>query len=430
MSFPRRLLRVLCMKIPALTIRTKDSTVAASGLATALTLAGLLAPPLYAAAVSVGLSPVRSQLVQTFPFGSGGPGSRRRTRNDPRQRRLQRRRHRGPRQQMPYDDVAFGSGTVAGAGSVYVHLGAAGAGLASTSGWFRLSQASGANTPAEEESFGFALTAADFNNDGFDDLAVGVPRDVQGGVAKGGVQVFFGSGNPAVFGPGLVLGIGGSANDHIGLALTAGHFDDDIYEDLAVGIPGRDAVAGAVFVIYGESGGLGSGGQFSAEQSGYRRRRGAAGPLRLGSRGARLQRRRPRRSRGGSAAGERLRRRAALLWRRERTRSRARHSVDPEQHRRHQRARRLLRVGAHDGDFDGDATATSSSARSARTSGSPRRSPMPGRWPPFGDAAGFDLSRTVAWGQGGFIGFDVPSRTTCSATRWRPVTSTATVSTT
>ena len=73
MSFPRRLLRVLCMKIPALTIRTKDSTVAASGLATALTLAGLLAPPLYAAAVSVGLSPVRSQLVQTFPFGSGGP---------------------------------------------------------------------------------------------------------------------------------------------------------------------------------------------------------------------------------------------------------------------------------------------------------------------------------------------------------------------
>ncbi len=122
MSLSLGLLRVLCMKLPALTILGKDSTFAASGLATALTLAGLLAPPLYAAAVSVGLSPVRSQLVQTFPFGSGGPDP-----EDSFGMRLASGDFNGDgiadlASGVPYDAVDFGSGTVAGAGSVYVHL--------------------------------------------------------------------------------------------------------------------------------------------------------------------------------------------------------------------------------------------------------------------------------------------------------------------
>jgi hypothetical protein len=42
--------------------------------------------------------------------------------------------------------------------------------------------------------FGFALTAADFNNDGFDDLAIGASGDVISGLASAGaVNVVFGS---------------------------------------------------------------------------------------------------------------------------------------------------------------------------------------------------------------------------------------------
>ena len=409
MSLSPGLLRVLCMKVPTLTIRGKDSSAAASGLATALTLASLLAAPLYAAAVSVGLSPVRSQLVQTFPFGSGGPDA-----GDSFGMSLASGDFNGDgiadlASGVPYDSVAFGSGTVAGAGSVYVHLGAASAGLASASGWFRLSQASGANTPAEEEAFGHALTAGDFDNDGFDDLAVGVPRDVQGGVAKGGVQVFFGSGDPAVFGPGLVLGIGGSANDYIGLALTAGHFDDDNYEDLAVGIPGRDAVAGAVFVMYGGSGGLGPGGQFLQQSNpdiedtgephdrfgwalaahdfnGDGRDDLAVGvPHENGYGAVQL-------FFGGESGLDLVH---DILW----TQNSIAGTSEPGD---------FFGSALTTGDFDGDGYGDLVVGSYGEDFGLAEEITDAGTVAAvFGDPAGFDLSRTVAWGQGGFIGLDV-----------------------
>ena len=409
MSLSLGLLRVLCMKVPTLTTSGKDSSVAASGLATALTLASFLAPPLDAASVSVGLSPVRSQLAQTFPFGSGGPDP-----GDNFGMTLTTGDFNGDgiadlASGVPFDAVDFGSGTVAGAGSVYVHLGAAGAGLASASGWFRLSQASGANIPQEEESFGHALTTGDFDNDGFDDLAVGVPRDIQGGVAKGGVQVFFGSGDPAVFGPGLVLGIGGSANDHIGLALTAGHFDDDIYEDLAVGIPGRDTAAGAVFVIYGESGGLGTGGQFLQQSNPDIEGDGepddrfgwalaahdfnadgrddlAVGvPQENGYGAVQL-------FFGGESGLDLVN---DILW----TQNSIAGTSEPGD---------FFGSALTTGDFDGDGYGDLAIGSYGEDFGLAEEITDAGMVAAvFGDPAGFDLARTVAWGQGGFIGLDV-----------------------
>ena len=114
------------------------------------------------------------------------------------------------------------------------------------------------------DDFGSALAAGDFNDDGFEDLAIGVPfEDLEGESAVGVVNVIYGGpGGLAALGNQIwgedSVGIVGVAEvfDLFGFALTAGHFDSDRFEDLAVGIPGQDSGAGAVNVIYGGPDGL------------------------------------------------------------------------------------------------------------------------------------------------------------------------------
>jgi len=127
--------------------------------------------------------------------------------------------------------------------------------------------------PSPFESFGLSLASGDFDNDGCDDLAIGVPfDDVEGLNSAGGVNVLYGS-------PGSGLSDqnidywhqgGGSAggaleaNDNFGRALAVGDFDDDGFDDLAIGIPGEGvgsgpslvSNAGAVQVLFGGSNGL------------------------------------------------------------------------------------------------------------------------------------------------------------------------------
>jgi FG-GAP repeat len=121
---------------------------------------------------------------------------------------------------------------------------------------------------------------ADFNNDGADDIAVGVPGESVGAVeSAGAVNVLFGSGG-GLSGAGSqlfhqdVAGIGSTAqqNDSFGGALAVGDFNGDDFDDLAVGVPGESVgtveAAGAVNILFGGAGGLsGAGSQLFTQDN-------------------------------------------------------------------------------------------------------------------------------------------------------------------
>ncbi len=121
--------------------------------------------------------------------------------------------------------------------------------------------------------FGWSLAAGDFNGDGYDDLAVGVPlEDVWGEANAGAVNILYGSpsgltasGNQVwVRDPHLYEGVGyAEPDDYFGYSLATGDFDGNGYADLAIGIPNADIAAndqGAVCVLYGSSTGLSAAG--------------------------------------------------------------------------------------------------------------------------------------------------------------------------
>jgi hypothetical protein len=170
----------------------------------------------------------------------------------------------------PYEDIENGT-TKTAAGAVHVLYGSSDGLTATEADLWHQDVTGFEGTAAAGEWFGYALAAGDFDGDGKDDLAIGVPYDGESGAASAGlVNLLYGSedglsvtgdemwhqGNPWIEDDAEI-------DDRFGYALTAGDYDRDGYDDLVVGVPYEDIEdiptetdAGGVNVLYGTGNGL------------------------------------------------------------------------------------------------------------------------------------------------------------------------------
>lgn len=179
-----------------------------------------------------------------------------------------------------FDDLAIGRLDATGedgevrAGAVSVYYGSPdGLHHASSESWSQDTQGVPGEAEADER-FGSALAAGDFDGDGFDELAIGVPSDLDAeGDAVGAVIVLFGSASGLTTAGAQrwtqdTAGISGvaEAGDLFGQALAGADFDGDGFDDLGIGAPGENRsevppwpAEGAVHALYGTASGLGTG---------------------------------------------------------------------------------------------------------------------------------------------------------------------------
>lgn len=161
-----------------------------------------------------------------------------------------------------FDDLAVGApgetvADVVGAGAVrVVHGSRRGLDASHTSYWYE-GRSGMPGVLGSYDDFGAALAAGDFDGNGTDDLAIGVPReDVSGARDAGSVHLLFGRFREGLARTGalrLVQPDGSESYDRFGGSLAAGDLDGDRRDDLAVGAPGEGfgslAGAGAVTVF-------------------------------------------------------------------------------------------------------------------------------------------------------------------------------------
>ncbi|MGI0006003.1 MAG: FG-GAP repeat protein, partial [Nitrososphaera sp.] len=139
-----------------------------------------------------------------------------------------------------------------------------------------------------DDKLGTDVATADFNGDGYDDLAAGAPGDDYGSPATGSVNVIYGSSGglsaTAVRADQIWTGSSPGLNDIVladcsppaipdlpiqgfGKALAAGDFNGDGYDDLAIvanddicftgqGSVGTFWIRGSLHIIYGSASGL------------------------------------------------------------------------------------------------------------------------------------------------------------------------------
>ena len=147
-----------------------------------------------------------------------------------------------------------------------------GGGLTTTSRVFTQDTDDIPGSPEAGDRFGATLARGNFNNDDYEDLVIAAPDEAIDSVSGTG-YLFVLLGGPTGPSPDNTAGtridwhadsgpldFGTGTGDAFGAALTASDFDNDGFDDLAVGIPGRsvggDNNAGAVAILFGSSGGV------------------------------------------------------------------------------------------------------------------------------------------------------------------------------
>lgn len=137
-----------------------------------------------------------------------------------------------------------------------------------------LSQVDLASAASEaNDMFGRALAFGDFDGDGTGDLAIGTPNEtVNGRAGSGAVHIAYANGNDAEFTQEGAVPGNAEPTDEFGHALAVGNFNNDAYDDLAIGLPG-EAIgmlnnAGYVVVMYGSATGLTAANAIGIQQGG------------------------------------------------------------------------------------------------------------------------------------------------------------------
>jgi hypothetical protein len=158
---------------------------------------------------------------------------------------------------VAFEDIDTSAGTQFGAGAVHVIYGSSD-GLSATSprlDQFWTQSTTDVNDVSEtDDFFCSSLASGDFNGDGRDDVAIGVPsEDLETGAGTiggaGAVNVIYGSSNglsatspiPDQFWTQSTTDVNdvSETNDNFGRTLTAGDFNGDGKDDLAIGVPGE-----------------------------------------------------------------------------------------------------------------------------------------------------------------------------------------------
>jgi hypothetical protein len=181
---------------------------------------------------------------------------------------------------VPGEDLFAGGAVRPDAGVVQVIRGTA-AGLAAAGNQLFSENTAGIIGFVEtNDNFGWSLATADFNGNGFQDLAIGIPYEDVGAVANGGaVNLIYGTaaglmpaGNQVWLQDTAGIADVTEAGDLFGFALAAGRYNAGAEADLAIGVPAEDlgglGNVGAVSVLYGAAAGLAAGGnQFWSQNS-------------------------------------------------------------------------------------------------------------------------------------------------------------------
>jgi MYXO-CTERM domain-containing protein len=142
-----------------------------------------------------------------------------------------------------YSDLVVGGYRYSSRGVVYIYRGtASGIGATPTTTLY------GA-TSNNDRYFGWVVKTGDFNNDGYDDVAVSELT-----YANGTVYIFMGSAS-GVSTTAARTFAGTTTNEYMGQSLAVGDFNNDGYDDIAAGAMYR-ATYGAIDIHYGSSSGL------------------------------------------------------------------------------------------------------------------------------------------------------------------------------